>query len=113
LIGPNQWPAQLPELRTITLAWRAEALRVSREVLRALSAALGQSEDYFDTWFDAEAPTHVKIVQYPGRATEDSEQGVGVHKDYGYLALLQQDDVGGLQVQVLTKEFISRSTLVV
>jgi isopenicillin N synthase-like dioxygenase len=99
LIGPNQWPAQLPELRTTTLGWQAEALRVSREVLRALSAALGQPEDYFDTWFDAEASTHVKIVQYPGRATEDSEQGVGVHKDYGYLALLQQDDVGGLQVQ--------------
>jgi isopenicillin N synthase-like dioxygenase len=99
LIGPNQWPAGLPQLREVTLEWQAEALRVSREVLRALSAALGQSEDYFDTWFDAEASTHVKVVQYPGRADEHSEQGVGVHKDYGYLALLQQDDVGGLQVQ--------------
>ncbi|MCU1684354.1 MAG: Iron/ascorbate-dependent oxidoreductase [Amycolatopsis sp.] len=99
LIGPNQWPAALPELRETTLAWQAEALRVSREVLRALAAALGQGEDYFDTWFDAEASTHVKIVQYPGRPDENSDQGVGVHKDYGYLALLQQDDVGGLQVQ--------------
>ncbi|TCO44182.1 isopenicillin N synthase family dioxygenase [Actinocrispum wychmicini] len=99
LIGPNQWPADLPGLRETTLAWQAEALRVSREVLRALASALGQDEGYFDAWFDDEASTHVKIVRYPGRATPDADQGVGAHKDYGYLALLQQDEVGGLQVQ--------------
>nr|WP_042179173.1 2-oxoglutarate and iron-dependent oxygenase domain-containing protein [Kibdelosporangium sp. MJ126-NF4]CEL13674.1 2-Oxobutyrate oxidase, putative [Kibdelosporangium sp. MJ126-NF4]CTQ99360.1 2-Oxobutyrate oxidase, putative [Kibdelosporangium sp. MJ126-NF4] len=97
LIGPNQWPDALPELRETVLAWQDEALRVSREVLRALAVALGQDEGYFDAWFDDEASTHVKIVRYPGRA--DTEQGVGAHKDYGYLALLQQDDIGGLQVQ--------------
>ncbi|MCU1470932.1 MAG: Iron/ascorbate-dependent oxidoreductase [Glaciihabitans sp.] len=99
LIGPNQWPAALPQLRSVTLAWQAEALRVSREVLRALAVALGQDEGYFDAWFDAEASTHVKIIHYPGRDSAGSDQGVGAHKDYGYLALLQQDEVGGLQVQ--------------
>ncbi|WP_197523506.1 isopenicillin N synthase family dioxygenase [Actinokineospora pegani] len=99
LIGPNQWPAELPGLRAVVLAWQAEALRVSREVLRALAAALGAAEDHFDRWFDEEASTHVKIVRYPGRPTAEAEQGVGAHKDYGYLALLQQDEVGGLQVQ--------------
>jgi isopenicillin N synthase-like dioxygenase len=98
LIGPNQWPSALPELREVALAWQAEALRVSREVLRALAAALGQDEGYFDRWFDEEASTHVKIVHYPGRPSRDADQGVGAHKDYGYLALLQQDEVGGLQV---------------
>jgi isopenicillin N synthase-like dioxygenase len=97
LIGPNQWPEALPELRATVLAWQDEALRVSREVLRALAVALGQGEDYFDSWFDEEASTHVKVVRYPGR--DDAEQGVGAHKDYGYLALLQQDSIGGLQVQ--------------
>jgi isopenicillin N synthase-like dioxygenase len=99
LVGPNQWPKALPDLREVTLAWQAEALRVSREVLRALAAALGQDEGYFDSWFDEEAATHVKIIRYPGRPADDADQGVGVHKDYGYLALLQQDEVGGLQVQ--------------
>ncbi|MGW5655152.1 isopenicillin N synthase family dioxygenase [Streptomyces humi] len=99
LIGPNQWPSALPELKDIVLRWQAEALRVSREVLRALAAALGQDEGYFDQWFDDEAAVHVKIVHYPPRVARDADQGVGAHKDYGYLALLQQDDVGGLQVQ--------------
>jgi len=99
LIGPNQWPSALPELRPTVLAWQDEALRVSREVLRALAAALGQHETYFDGWFDAEAAVHVKIIHYPGRPVPEAEQGVGPHKDYGYLALLQQDEVGGLQVR--------------
>ncbi|WP_406631586.1 isopenicillin N synthase family dioxygenase [Amycolatopsis sp. WGS_07] len=99
LIGPNQWPETLPALRETALAWQAEALRVSREVLRALAAALGQDEEYFDAWFDEEANTHLKIVRYPGRQSAEQEQGVGAHKDYGYLALLHQDEVGGLQVQ--------------
>jgi isopenicillin N synthase-like dioxygenase len=98
LVGPNQWPSALPELRDVVLRWQAEALRVSREVLRALAAALGQEERYFDEWFDDEAAVHVKIVHYPPRPAEDADQGVGAHKDYGYLALLQQDEVGGLQV---------------
>ncbi|MCG8914290.1 isopenicillin N synthase family oxygenase [Actinokineospora sp. PR83] len=99
LVGPNQWPEDLPEFKRTVLAWQDEALRVSREVLRALAAALGADEGYFDRWFDEEASTHVKVVRYPGRPAGDAEQGVGAHKDYGYLALLQQDDVGGLQVQ--------------
>ncbi|MFD5178151.1 isopenicillin N synthase family dioxygenase [Nocardia sp. NPDC058379] len=99
LIGPNQWPVAVPRLRAVTLAWQAEALRVSREVLRALAVALGQDEGYFDRWFDEEASTHLKIIHYPGRDTTGDDQGVGAHKDYGYLALLQQDEVGGLQVQ--------------
>ena len=106
LIGPNQWPSALPELRDIVLRWQAEALRVSREVLRALAAALGQDEGYFDQWFDDEAAVHVKIVHYPPRVAEDADQGVGAHKDYGYLALLQQDEVGGLQVQREDGEWI-------
>ncbi|HWG26975.1 isopenicillin N synthase family dioxygenase [Actinospica sp.] len=99
LIGPNQWPSALPELKPIVLEWQAEALRVSREVLRALAAALGQDEDYFDGWFDAEAAVNLKLVHYPGRPAPDAKQGVGAHKDYGYLALLQLDEVGGLQVR--------------
>ncbi|WP_331754027.1 isopenicillin N synthase family oxygenase (plasmid) [Streptomyces chartreusis] len=99
LIGPNQWPSAFPELRDIVLRWQAEALRVSREVLRALAAALRQDEGYFDRWFDEEAAVYVKIVHYPPPADRHADQGVGAHKDYGYLALLQQDEVGGLQVQ--------------
>ena len=111
LIGPNQWPSALPQLREVVLRWQDEALRVSREILRALAAALGQEESYFDAWFDEESSLHVKIVRYPGRPDPVSDQGVGAHKDYGYLALLQQDTVGGLQVEGPDGQWIDATPL--
>ncbi|HWN29211.1 MAG TPA: 2-oxoglutarate and iron-dependent oxygenase domain-containing protein [Actinomycetospora sp.] len=98
LVGPNQWPPAQPGLREAVLAWQDEALRVSREILRALAVASGQREGHFDRWFDEESHLHLKVVHYPGGGS--TGQGVGAHKDYGFLALLHQDDVGGLQVQV-------------
>jgi isopenicillin N synthase-like dioxygenase len=98
LVGPNRWPRALPGLRTAVLAWQAAALRVSREILRALAESLGQAPEHFDRWFDDESHLHLKIVHYPGGTT--TRQGVGAHKDYGFLALLHQDTVGGLQVQL-------------
>lgn len=106
LVGPNQWPSGAPGLRPAVLAWLAEADRVAREVLRALAAALGQPDTYFDSWFDDEANLHVKVVRYPAREHVESAQGVGAHKDYGWLTLLLQDELGGLQVEVLDGAWI-------
>lgn len=99
LVGPNQWPDGVPALRPAVLAWLAEADRVGRQVLRALGAALGQPDTYFDEWFDDQASISLKVVRYPGRQRGEPTQGVGAHKDYGYLALLLQDDLGGLEVE--------------
>jgi isopenicillin N synthase-like dioxygenase len=106
LIGPNQWPVGVPSLKPAVLTWMAEADRVARQVLRALAAALGQPEGYFDEWFDDEANLSLKVVRYPGSGEQDSGQGVGAHKDYGYLALLLQDDLGGLQVEAADGSWI-------
>lgn len=99
LTGPNLWPTAQPGLRDAVLAWFDAATTVSIQVLRALAASLGQDEHWFDPWFDAEAHHHLKVVRYPGRTVRDGDQGVGEHKDYGWLALLLQDGIGGLEVQ--------------
>jgi isopenicillin N synthase-like dioxygenase len=99
LVGPNQWPEGVPSLKPAVLTWLAEADRVARQVLRALAAALSQPDTYFDEWFDDEASLSLKLVRYPGREAWEAPQGVGAHKDYGYLALLLQDGLGGLEVE--------------
>ena len=101
MVGPNQWPASLPELRVTVLDWFEEARRVSLQILRGVAMALGQPADFFDPWFDADTHDHLKIIRYPGSAVRSGDQGVGAHKDYGWIALLLQDDLGGLQVQTL------------
>ncbi|MEU2059657.1 2-oxoglutarate and iron-dependent oxygenase domain-containing protein [Streptomyces sp. NPDC013455] len=99
LQGPNQWPAALPGLRTAALAWIDRLSAVAHRLLRELLTAIGAPADFYDPVFGAHAHPHLKLVRYPGSADDGTGQGVGAHKDYGFLTLLLQDTVGGLQVQ--------------
>ncbi|MET7596473.1 isopenicillin N synthase family dioxygenase [Streptomyces sp. NPDC004082] len=99
LEGPNQWPAALPELRTAALAWIDRLSSVAARLLRELLTAIGAPGDFYEPVFGERAHPHLKLVRYPGSAGDGADQGVGAHKDYGFLTLLLQDEVGGLQVQ--------------
>ena len=99
LQGPNQWPAALPELRTAALAWIDRLSAVARRLLHELLTAIGAPADFYDPAFGDRAHPQLKLVRYPGSAGDGTDQGVGAHKDYGFLTLLLQDTVGGLQVQ--------------
>ncbi len=99
LEGPNQWPEAQPELRRVTLDWIERLSAVSHRLLHELLAAVGAPEDFYDDAFAGHPHANLKLIRYPGRAPEGDEQGVGVHKDYGFLTLLLTDGVGGLQVE--------------
>ncbi|MDX2602927.1 2-oxoglutarate and iron-dependent oxygenase domain-containing protein [Streptomyces caniscabiei] len=99
LQGPNQWPASLPELRTTALAWIDRLSSVAQRLLRELLVSIGAPAGFYDPVFGERAHPHLKLVRYPGSAGDGADQGVGAHKDYGFLTLLLQDQVGGLQVE--------------
>ncbi|MGW2740833.1 isopenicillin N synthase family dioxygenase [Streptomyces sp. NPDC001450] len=99
LQGPNQWPTALPALRTAALAWIDRLSGVAQRLLHELLTAIGAPADFYDPVFGDHAHPHLKLVRYPGSAGDGTGQGVGAHKDYGFLTLLLQDTVGGLQVQ--------------
>ncbi len=99
LQGPNQWPASLPELRPALIGWQARVTAVAIRLLKAFALALDQDEDVFDPIY-RDTPNHrMKIVRYPGREATGDDQGVGAHKDGGFLTLLLQDEHPGLQVE--------------
>jgi len=99
LQGPNQWPSALPELKPVLLRWQAALNVVAVRLLRAFAVALEQDEDVFDPIYKG-TPNHlIKIIRYPGREATESEQGVGAHKDSGFLTLLLQETQKGLQVE--------------
>lgn len=98
LQGPNQWPDELPQLRASVTAWQQTLTVAGRQLLQALALALGQPEDRFDAAFATAPVQHVKIIRYPGRGSDVSQQGVGPHKDSGCLTLLLQHRDAGLQV---------------
>jgi len=99
LQGPNQWPAALPELRPVLLRYQAEVTALAIRVLRAFAAALEQPEDIFEPIYKPTPNQLVKLIRYPGRSAEESDQGVGAHKDSGFVSILLQDRVPGLQVE--------------
>ena len=97
LDGPNQWPAALPELRTVIDAWTARLSAIGHQLLAEWAVALGAAPDHFDATFTRPS-TLLKLVRYPGRI--DSAQGVGAHKDPGILTLLLvEPGRAGLQVE--------------
>ncbi|MBX3567912.1 MAG: isopenicillin N synthase family oxygenase [Rhizobiaceae bacterium] len=99
LQGPNQWPPALPDLRATLLRWQAEINAVAIRLLRAFAVALEQDEDIFEPIYRARPNHLIKIIRYPGRDATGSEQGVGAHKDSGFLTLLLQETQKGLQVE--------------
>ena len=99
LLGPNQWPEALPELQFILLRYQAEVTRVGIDLLKAIALSLGQPEDAFAEIYEPTPSQLLKIIRYPGRDATASDQGVGAHKDGGFVTVLLQDTVPGLRVQ--------------
>ncbi len=99
LHGPNQWPAALPELRPLLLRYQAEVTRIGIDLLKAIALALGQAETVFADIYDPSPSQLLKIIRYPGRDATLSDQGVGAHKDGGFITVLLQDTTPGLRVQ--------------
>lgn len=106
LHGPNQWPQALPELKDILLRYQAEVTRVGIDVLKAVALALGQPETAFADIYEPSPSQLLKIIRYPGRDATASDQGVGAHKDGGFVTVLLQDRVPGLRVRTEEGEWI-------
>lgn len=98
LIGPNQWPTALPHLKEELLAWQQTLSDITVELLGALMQALQQPSDALQSTIAKGPYTHMKLIRYPGQK-QGSKQGVGAHKDPGYLTLVLQDEHSGLEVE--------------
>lgn len=110
LRGPNRWPRGGEAHAAVVTAWLADVERVGLDLLDALLAALGLPPDALAPLLaggtddggadgDGRGHLHAKLLRYPPEPGVQA-QGVGAHRDYGLLALLVQDGVGGLQAQL-------------
>jgi isopenicillin N synthase-like dioxygenase len=99
LMGPNQWPSFLPELRRDLYDYFLEALTCGRRLMKGLAASLDRPFDFFENAF-AKPLARGGTIYYPPQPRDmgDNQFGVAPHTDYGGLTLLAQDEAGGLQV---------------
>lgn len=99
--GPNLFPdTVLPELRETSMEWAALMSEVGAELLAAISVSLELPEDHFAEPFEGTPAWMAKLIHYVGGVVKEAgTQGVGSHADYGFVTLLLQDEVGGLEVK--------------
>jgi isopenicillin N synthase-like dioxygenase len=98
LLGPNQWPATLPDLRPAVLGWMAHCEALAHDITAQLFASIGVPLARVDGVFAPDPWTRLKIVHYPGME-QTGAQGVGAHSDTGFLTLILDDGSGGLHVR--------------
>lgn len=111
LQGPNLWPEALPQLRPVINAWQQAMTSVALRLLRAFARALSLPENAFDVLYGTHPNEHVKLIRYPGQGTEESQQGVGAHKDSGFLTFLLQDEQRGLQVEITPDNWVDAAPI--
>ena len=99
LVGPNQWPPEdaLPGFRACVEDYFSRLSTVARELLQIMSLSLGLEQNHIERVFGTNPSPYLKLIRYP--RTSSGGQGVGVHKDSGFLTLLLQDDNAGLEAQ--------------
>jgi isopenicillin N synthase-like dioxygenase len=98
LYGPNQWlPDEvLPGFREAVETFVARLEALAARVMEVLSAALGLAPGFLEEYFGEQPMSNVKLIHYP--PTPPGEAGVNAHHDAGFVTLLMQHEVGGLEV---------------
>ncbi|MEM7173510.1 MAG: 2-oxoglutarate and iron-dependent oxygenase domain-containing protein [Pseudomonadota bacterium] len=98
LDGPNQWPAGQPGLEPAVMNYMAAMEGLARQLVQLIALGLGLPADHLATHFDR--PTvFLRLLHYPPQRPETGLFGSAPHTDYGFLTLLAQDEVGGLEVR--------------
>ena len=105
LLGPNQWPSRPRGFRDVLTRYYDSLTGLGRALSRGFALALDLDEDFFAQ--SMRRPTAIlRLLRYPAqdeskimRDADGDPLGCGAHSDYGYLTILAQDAVGGLQVQ--------------
>lgn len=98
LHGRNLFPAQ-PDFRGMTLDYIEGLTHLGHRVLSLVALGLGLNERFFYRRYTRDPTVLFRIFNYPRTVDPRIAWGVGEHTDYGFLTLLKQDDVGGLQVR--------------
>ncbi len=99
LHGSNLWPAVPSALRPVLTEYLAAVEVVGRHLARAISIGLGLGPTTLtDHWF-RDPVVLLRLFRYPPATSGTPDHGVGEHTDYGFLTMLWQDQLGGLEVR--------------
>ena len=99
LEGPNQWLPEeiIPGFRSTIEQFFERMGQLAETLMKAMSIGLGLDEHHLHRLFGERPTSFVKLISYP--PTPEGEAGVNAHHDAGFLTILVQRGVAGLQAQ--------------
>ncbi len=107
--SPNQWPEGLPGFRETMVAYLAAMEELALRLLPLYAAALGMPSDYFTSHpAFVGGTTGLRLIEYPPQARiEDNQFGAAPHCDYGFLTILAQANLPGLELLTRSGEWLA------
>ncbi|MCE9648486.1 MAG: isopenicillin N synthase family oxygenase [Parvibaculum sp.] len=105
LLGPNQWPGEVPEFRDDIYGYYEAAMSLGRTLFRGFALALDLPETYFDAYL-TKPPSQLRLVHYPegpnrfeapAGVAKKSDWGISAHTDYECFTILHAT-LPGLEV---------------
>jgi isopenicillin N synthase-like dioxygenase len=104
LQGPNLWPADAA-WRVRMLEYLAQVESAGTRLLGSIAAAFGLAAE---VWLGDSPYVLMKCIGYhPQPGAHARRQGVAAHLDFSLVTLTLQDDVGGLEVQRPSGEWVA------
>lgn len=100
LQGPNQWPDErlIPGFRSTVETYVQQMTNLAQRMAGIIATALETTPATLAPYF-ASPTTFLRLLHYPTQPDEAGLFGSAPHTDYGFITLLAQDSVGGLEVR--------------
>jgi isopenicillin N synthase-like dioxygenase len=113
LQGPNQWPHGMPAFRQAVLAYYYELEKLALELTKVFFAASQTDFNRFAQHFQRPS-IGLRMLHYPPQPSPIPEGvfGSAPHCDHGFITILAQDNVGGLEVKTPNGEWISAPNMI-
>jgi isopenicillin N synthase-like dioxygenase len=104
--APNKWPAGMDEFRATVLEYMAAMDALGRKMLPIYARALDLPLDFFADKF-VDNDISVRAGHYPPTPGGDPNQfGAAPHTDAGFLTLLPQAEVRGLEIMTQAGDWL-------
>ena len=107
LVGPNQWPENQHKLKkALENHWKLMIV-LGKRITQGLSISLGLSKNYFLPFMN-KSHSYMRVSNYPPLENKKNiDHGIGSHIDYGFLTILLQDNISGLEIKNSDDEWFS------
>jgi isopenicillin N synthase-like dioxygenase len=98
MYGPNLYPAGIPGFREIVDEYFDRMIGLGRTLFEILATGLALPPEYFRDLTDRPI-AQLRLLHYPPQRDGSIDPGIGAHCDYECFTILEQGEVGGLEVR--------------